>query len=272
MSPEDRERVKLAGQAIEFLHAGSLIIDDVQDDSPVRRQDVSLHKRFGAAKAICAGNWLYFWPLRLIGKLGLSPENENIAFRAYNQTLEQGHYGQAIDISTKATELNQKDIVQLCWTTLYLKTGALTSLAMKLGALIAGTTPQHADAIGEIGNQFGVALQCYDDLGNILGKVDLEKRYEDLMLSKPSFVWAYAAEHYSQDEYLDFQRAIAKLPDDRPFRKWLEEHDFLSFARNEADRRLNVALNSASTVVPKDGTLATDKLHRLAQLLQEAYG
>ena len=46
------------GEAIEWLHAGSLVIDDIQDESPMRRGQPSLHMQIGVPLALNAGNWM----------------------------------------------------------------------------------------------------------------------------------------------------------------------------------------------------------------------
>ena len=54
------------GDLIELLHAGSLVIDDIEDQSPVRRNQPSLHLKYGIPIALNAGNWLYCWPTMLV--------------------------------------------------------------------------------------------------------------------------------------------------------------------------------------------------------------
>ena len=63
------KRCRLAAEAVEFIHAGSLIVDDIEDGSPVRRGRPALHLRHGMPVALNAGNWLYFWPFDLFKEL-----------------------------------------------------------------------------------------------------------------------------------------------------------------------------------------------------------
>ncbi len=51
--------------AVEMLHTGSLVIDDFEDDSLTRRQQPALHRVVGPARAVNAGNWMYFRALEL---------------------------------------------------------------------------------------------------------------------------------------------------------------------------------------------------------------
>ena len=51
--------------AVEMLHAGSLVIDDFEDGSWTRRGQPALHRVIGSARAVNAGNWMYFRALEL---------------------------------------------------------------------------------------------------------------------------------------------------------------------------------------------------------------
>jgi hypothetical protein len=59
---------------VESLHAGSLIVDDIEDDSDLRRDAATLHRIYGVPVALNAGNWLYFWPQVLLSRIPLTDE------------------------------------------------------------------------------------------------------------------------------------------------------------------------------------------------------
>lgn len=65
--------------------------------------------------------------------------------------------------------------------------------AMIMGGAIAGASERLLSILEEFGQELGVALQMFDDLGNVIGKCEPFKRYEDLELYRPSWVWACAA-------------------------------------------------------------------------------
>ena len=55
-------------EGIELLHAGSLIIDDIEDGSSLRRGEPTLHRQIGIPLALNTGNWMYFQALeKLVG-------------------------------------------------------------------------------------------------------------------------------------------------------------------------------------------------------------
>ena len=61
-------------EVVELMHAGSLIVDDIEDGSEMRRGRPALHVQYGVPLALNAGNWLYFWPFELLKDAGLAAE------------------------------------------------------------------------------------------------------------------------------------------------------------------------------------------------------
>lgn len=51
---------------VEMIHNATLIVDDIEDDSFVRRNDKCVHLKFGVDVAINAGNYMYFAPLQYL--------------------------------------------------------------------------------------------------------------------------------------------------------------------------------------------------------------
>ena len=97
---------------IEVLHAGSLVIDDVEDDSHERRGAPTLHRVVGSALAINTGNWLYFWPLELLAELALPSALELEVHRQFARTMCSAHRGQALDLGVRVGELVQSDVAR----------------------------------------------------------------------------------------------------------------------------------------------------------------
>jgi geranylgeranyl pyrophosphate synthase len=172
---------------IELLHAGSLIIDDVEDDSDERRGAPALHKIVGAPLAINTGSWMYFWALAELAGLEL-PGAVELAVRA----LVQCHQGQALDLSVRVLDLDVATALGVVKTITRLKTGALLRLAGELGALAAGAPETTWAAIGRFAERVGRALQMLDDLGSLVSR--REKGREDLRGARPTWVWVWLAE------------------------------------------------------------------------------
>lgn len=233
-----RKQQGLCQEIIELIHAGSLVVDDIQDGSKMRRGQPSLHRLYGMPVALNAGNWLYFWPLELIRDLGLPCERELLVYRHYRETLLRAHFGQALDVGVRIDTLDQERVRGVCLATMELKTGALVAFALVLGALVGGATEKELAPLDEFGRGFGVALQMFDDLGNLRSRISPSKRFEDLALRRPSWVWGYAAHHYRAEVYREFVRAVGKLPERRPLEGWLTRYGLALKAREKAHEYL----------------------------------
>jgi geranylgeranyl pyrophosphate synthase len=178
---------------IEVLHAGSLVIDDIEDDAVERRGRPALHRLYGVPRALNAGNWLYFWAELLLEELGFDAARELEARRCLTRTVLGCHHGQAIDLTARVTELAQPEVMGLVSMVSRLKTGSLIALAMRLGALAAGAGSDRAEALVCFGSALGVGLQMLDDLGSITSETRWHKGREDLASARPTWPWAWLA-------------------------------------------------------------------------------
>jgi geranylgeranyl pyrophosphate synthase len=190
------------GAAVEALHLGSLIVDDIEDGSTRRRGGPSLHRIVGVPLALNAGNWLYFWASELLSRAKFQPELELSLRAAVDRAVLRCHYGQALDLSVRVTELRRREVPDIVFGTTRLKTGSLMELAAELGALAARAEPRRLQALAALGRDIGIALQMLDDLTGITSERRCHKGHEDLLEARPSWVWAWLAERLDDVTYL----------------------------------------------------------------------
>ncbi len=197
------ERLSLA---IELLHAGSLIVDDIEDGSPSRRGGPALHLARGLATALNTGNWLYILALDELARSGVEEAGEPADRRALH-TLLRCHHGQALDVSIRACELDQSEHPGVASAITALKTASLVELAARLGAAAAGADGARARALARFGHELGVYLQMLDDLSSVTASARRDKGAEDLTLSRVTWVWAWLAETLDGEAFARLQRA-----------------------------------------------------------------
>lgn len=190
---------------VEVLHAGSLIVDDIQDGSAHRRGKPALHVTWGVPRAMNAGNWLYFWPARLLSRLELDAETELTLHRAIGSVLLRCHHGQALDLTVRIHERPQREVAAIVRTTTRLKTGCLMELAATLGAAAAGASPQRVAVLARFGHRLGIGLQMLDDAGGLTSSRRAEKGLEDLLEGRPTWPWAWLAEELDSVSYARLQ-------------------------------------------------------------------
>lgn len=269
-------RCQMAAEAIEFIHAGSLIVDDIEDGSTIRRGRPALHVRYPMPLALNAGNWLYFWPFDLFKEVASTEDQLLHIYEACHRTLLRAHFGQAIDLGAKIDSLDQERVSEVCLASMRLKTGALMGFAALLGGAAAGGSKTLMLILDDFGRDLGIALQMFDDLGNVIGKCDPAKRYEDMMLGRPSWVWACGAAHSTRADYQKFLKAVSRLPDDGELKSWLSEHDLIEKAKRSAWNFLDSSFNKLEERLTASGAYwsrgALDDMRDLGERISVAYG
>jgi geranylgeranyl pyrophosphate synthase len=258
---------------VEALHAGSLIVDDIEDGSTERRGASALHCQYGVPRALNAGNWLYFWPAELLGRLGLSASAELALHRALGRTLRACHEGQALDLYTRVTELQRAAVPAVVRTTTRLKTGKLFELAAVLGATAAGAPRTLVRSLAEFGAALGTGLQMLDDAGGLLSAARRHKGHEDLSNARATWPWAWAAERLAPGEYERLLEIARKVT----HRELHPEHAALELQRAfGGDARQAVAEHLTATLARLEREVGSSpalvEIERELTRMQESYG
>lgn len=235
-APSTDEEIKSCqscATAIESLHTGSLIIDDIQDLSQWRRGGPTLHIKYGLPVALNAGNWLYFHAFQNIREGVEDPMLRVQIYELMEEVLREAHLGQALDVGTDISTLNAQEIIEISMASLEMKSGALMALALLMGATVAGANPDQMQVLKNFGVGFGVSLQMFDDLGNVQVDRPTKKHLEDLSLKRPSFVWCCLAQNYP-GEIKSFCDAIKNLPEVSNLREFLKQTPLLETGFQQA--------------------------------------
>ena len=181
-----------AASAVELVHNFSLIHDDIEDDSPLRRGRPTIWKKWGVPLAINIGDAMltlaHLSILKLEETAGCA-----IAFNAekiLHQTCLDLTRGQHRDISyAERNDMRLEDY----WPMVSGKTGALLSACTVLGALVAGVNQETLKAYQEFGINLGIAFQALDDMLGVWGDAALigKSTDSDLVTGKKSLPVLY---------------------------------------------------------------------------------
>lgn len=163
----------------EVVHNGTLVIDDIEDTSDVRRGKPCTYKLVGLDIAVNAGNAMYYLPLLpLMEKRNqLSADKLRDIYEIYVQEMINLSIGQAMDIAwhkgiANADDITEQDYLQMC----AYKTGTLARMAAKLAAVIADADKNQVEKLGYFAESIGVAFQMQDDILDLTGKEFAEKK------------------------------------------------------------------------------------------------
>jgi geranylgeranyl pyrophosphate synthase len=157
----------------EVVHNGTLIIDDIEDSSELRRGKPCTYRIYGLDIAVNAGNAMYYLPLLPLmeKKAKLPPEKLRDIYEVYVQEMINLSMGQAMDIAwhrgiANADDLSEEDYLQMC----AYKTGTLARMAAKIAAILAGANRELVEKLGRLAESIGVAFQMQDDVLDLTGK------------------------------------------------------------------------------------------------------
>ncbi len=186
------ESALTVGSALECLHVYSLVHDDLpcMDDDDLRRGKPTVHKHFGEAIAVLAGDGLLTHAFGLLGEETAHPDSR-IRAKLVCELAQKGGVsgmigGQVIDITVSETDRDEDLITRLQ----EMKTGALIDFAVRAGGLISGADEMTLNALSGYARDMGLAFQIQDDILDVEGDAALMGKAvgKDENLGKATFV------------------------------------------------------------------------------------
>ncbi len=140
----------------EYLHAATLLHDDLVDEASLRRGNPVAHQKWGSATAVLVGDFLLARSLSIAAK---TDQPRVIAIIAnITENMSQGEIHQ---LSQKGNlELTEADYMEV----IRRKTAVLFQGACRTGAIIAGAGEEQENALSGYGEGLGLAFQMADDL------------------------------------------------------------------------------------------------------------
>jgi geranylgeranyl pyrophosphate synthase len=161
----DAARGEASAEAVELIHTYSLIHDDLpaMDDDAVRRGQATLHVAFDEATAILVGDGLQTRAFELLATdTTLSSEQRVtlIACLARAAGFAGMVGGQSLDMQATNRALGLDELKALH----AMKTGALITAALEMGAIVAGAGDARRATLRQVGERIGLAFQIIDDV------------------------------------------------------------------------------------------------------------
>jgi len=230
------EKVLSAAAAVELLHNFSLIHDDVEDQSKVRRGQPSVWMKWGLSQAINSGDAMFASVFKTILAHTNNFDSET-ALKAGDilaTTCLRLVEGQFLDIANQG---KNSITIDDYWTMIGGKTAALIGCCTRLGALLAGVSSQQQEYLYQFGYHLGLLFQVQDDLMGIWGdENEMGKSHQsDLVQKKTTLPVLYGLElsprfsrRWAQDEINPKETAILA--------KWLHEDGVLRQVKEDMER------------------------------------
>ncbi len=154
---------------IELFHNFTLIHDDIEDDSEMRRGQPCIHKLYGIPITINSGDGLLLYTLRALETT--DPKIRAVLHNSFIQVLNG--QGEELNWNMKKKQIvREQDYLKM----VSMKTGALISAACETGGMLGRGTKKQIEALRAYGMAVGVAFQIQDDILNLTGEEKLYKK------------------------------------------------------------------------------------------------
>lgn len=195
---------KTLSVVFEYLHAATLLHDDLVDGAEVRRGNPVAHSIWGNPATILVGDFLLARSISIATKTGILPVVE-----AISRTTAQMSEGEIYQLLHKRDlGLNEDQYMEI----IRRKTACLIQAACEVGALLAGAHQSHVQALADYGHNLGCAFQLVDDLldytadATVLGK----STGTDLKEGKLTLPVIYALAQASENDRQRMETIIGK--------------------------------------------------------------
>ena len=211
----DREAALRVATAIECIHVYSLIHDDLpaMDDDDMRRGKPTVHKAFGEATAILAGDSLHALAFDLLADERTHADPFVRAELCLELARASGPSGMAggqmMDLAAEQTSYDLATVTRLQ----QLKTGALIQFCLEAGAIMGRIPPEGRTSLRAYARNLGLAFQIADDLLDVEGDAAAAGKAvgKDAAAGKATFVGHLGVERAREQARLLVEQAIDHL-------------------------------------------------------------
>jgi octaprenyl-diphosphate synthase len=238
----------------EFLHAATLLHDDVVDGAQLRRGKPVAHLTYGQPITVLVGDFLLARSLTIASytkNLEIIKEIVSITENMSQGEIQQLHKKGCLDLS-------EEEYMEV----IHRKTAVLIRGACRVGALLSGVDSRREQALMTYGHNLGIAFQIADDLldytadTNVLGK----EIGADLKEGKLTLPVIYTLHHAEKSDKKWIEKTISERSFSRKiFEKlvdMLNRYEGLQYAENYAARLVKDA-KKALDIFPESETRNT---------------
>ena len=188
-----REAVPLAA-SIELIHTGTLIHDDINDRSAVRRGMPTAHTKFGTSAALLTGDFLFVKAFELLSEY--DKEVRDIITQAC-LSVAVGEIIQSQNITN--IHLSENDYLEI----IEQKTASPISASSRAGGVVAGGQAAQHDTLEKYGLNLGIGFQIMDDVLDVVGthKETGKPLGNDLSEGKMTILSIHALDNTNNSKY-----------------------------------------------------------------------
>jgi geranylgeranyl diphosphate synthase, type II len=193
----DCEKAIPAATAIEVFHNFSLIHDDIMDDAPLRRGNQTVHEKWDLNTGILSGDAMLIIAYQFFENY--EPKTFQKLAKLFSKTALEVCEGQQYDVDFETRDdVTISEYLKM----IEYKTAVLVGAAMKMGAIVAETSDEHADLIYDFGLNLGIAFQLQDDYLDAFGNPETFGKQVggDIIENKKTYLYLKAMEFANPED------------------------------------------------------------------------
>lgn len=174
-----------AAATVELFHNFTLIHDDIMDQAPLRRGQVTVHEKYGTTTGILSGDVMNIMAYQCLEQV--QPQFLHPLLSLFNRTAIEVCEGQQLDMDFEQIEqVSEADYIHMIGH----KTAVLLACSMKIGAIISGVDTEDAELIYAFGKNLGIAFQLQDDYLDTFGDPERVGKQigGDILANKKTFL------------------------------------------------------------------------------------
>ena len=160
-SIDDSPYMIKAAVILEFIHAATLLHDDVVDMSEIRHSQDTANTIWGNKGAVLVGDFLYSRAFEMIVEID-NPKIYQILAHTTN-TIAQGEVMQLMNIEN--VDISEESYMEI----IYRKTAILFEASAKIGGVLSNINDNSVEDLGAYGKNFGIAYQLRNDYLDYFG-------------------------------------------------------------------------------------------------------
>ena len=222
---------------VEFIHTATLLHDDVVDESALRRGRPTANRLFGNAASVLVGDFVYSRAFQMMVNV-----DDMRVLQLLADTTNVIAEGEVLQLmNCRNADIDEAGYLQV----IRYKTAKLFEAAGRLGAILAGASPEVESAMAVYGGHLGTAFQLIDDVLDYSGESSVIGKNvgDDLAEGKATLPLIRAIQHGTAADSALVRRAVSTggLDDLDGVLAAIRRSGALDYARRQAEAESRAA-------------------------------
>jgi geranylgeranyl diphosphate synthase, type I len=250
----DYKRGLEIASGVEIFHNFTLIHDDIEDGSELRRGKPCIHISHGIPLAINAGDGMFVHVIKAISESKISCQEKQKVLEMLSHGFIQVLNGQGYElgwIHNNEWNLTEEDYFKMAIG----KTGELIATSAKVGAFLGGANEDEILEMESFGLEIGLAFQIQDDVLNLIGE---EEKYKkeiggDIREGKRTLIVMHALKNLNEQDKGELVKILSDKENTKEEIDWainkMKETNSINYAKDYAEELVEKAKKRLNLIV-----------------------